>query len=105
MTTITKGFIDSNGLHSQIKKNDETLKKLYEDLGRSYYNATKDSPSEADVQRIRQIADIEEAQVNLRAQLQTGPENPGTAATVVCPKCGAVTEKAKFCKQCGAALE
>lgn len=83
-------------LNSQIKSNEEELRKTLQSLGETYYNNAKEG-TEGDytvlIARVDElkgeIASCKEQLIDLKGMIQ-------------CPKCGAELEKgARFCVQCG----
>lgn len=83
-------------LNSQIKSNEEELRKTLQSLGETYYNNAKEG-TEGDYTAL--IARVDE----LKADIDSCKEQLiDLKGMIQCPKCGAELEKgARFCIQCG----
>jgi len=96
MSARTKNIMDQSNLNSQLRQHENTLKGLYETIGRQYY-AEKQGKGEGEYAEIfEQVAGVEALTDELRKKIEIAK------SMVPCPKCGGLTEStSRFCKNCG----
>ncbi|MBR1470919.1 MAG: zinc ribbon domain-containing protein [Lachnospiraceae bacterium] len=92
----TRNMMDLSALTSQLHQHEDTLRKMYEEVGRKYYAEKKGQPEEAFAGVFSQIEAVEAAAGELRKKIEINK------SMVTCPKCKGLTEAgSQFCKHCG----
>ena len=91
-----KNFAEITRINGKISDNKQQISKLYENVGRKYYEKHKDDPDADESEVLSQIAglyaEIEEYESKIIS----------IKGTVRCPKCGAdVAIGSTFCNVCG----
>ena len=82
MSARTKNMMDQSNLNSQLRQHENTLKGLYETIGRQYY-AEKQGKGEGEYAEIfEQVAGVEALTDELRKKIEIAK------SMVPCPKCG-----------------
>ena len=97
----TKNAMEASTLSSQLKINEDSLKKAYAELGRAFFDKNKDNiPAEYE----KQFADIAKAKADVK---ETGDRLRAVKKIKVCCSCAAVDTPANVgkCPSCGAKLK
>ena len=96
----TKNAMEASTLSSQLKINEDSLKKAYAELGRAFFDKNKDN---IPVEYEKQFADIAKAKADVK---ETGDRLRAVKKIKVCCSCAAeIGLGVKFCPKCGAENE
>ena len=87
-------------LKLDVNSKEEFVKKQYEELGRTYFEAHKDEEGFAGNEQFRVIREALEEIARMKTEILN------LQGAVLCPKCGAQNPAdASFCSSCGTKLE
>ena len=121
----TKSMVEVTNLNGQLKNCEDSLREYYREIGKAYYEKTKDAPEEDMIPFFNKVKEAEEAIDHLEASIRRAKgtkicQNCKTEVsldTVFCPNCGSkvddvpvdntVTEAVlgKKCAKCGADMK
>jgi hypothetical protein len=95
-----KEVADLTVKNAELRTEKQKLEECYARIGKRFYEATKDVPSEED------LVDFNEVEVRLVAMESLEQEIQKLKGRKPCPNCGEMIEAdSKFCKHCGIDIE
>lgn len=96
----TKSMVEVNNLNGQLKNCEDALKMYYTEIGRLYYEQTKDLPP---AQMVDLFSKVEEATVAIEHLKNSIRRAKGTK---ICQNCNAeVSLDTVFCPSCGSRID
>lgn len=111
VTKKAKNYAGIPGLQMQIGKCEGRIKKAYEEIGKAYFEANKDSEEEAYAEFFATVKDNKKKIGRLKAEIEekkagmtdvTDAEEGSITIEKVCPVCGrSIPEESAFCNICG----
>lgn len=125
VSTKTKSMVEVNNLNGQLKNCEDSLKMYYAEIGRIYYEKTKDMPVAEMEEMFAKVDEALEAIEHLNNSIRRAKgtkicQNCKTEVgvdTVFCPSCGTriddnaacnatdMPETTSKCPQCGAEMK
>jgi ribosomal protein L40E len=91
-----KNFAETTKLGSIISTEEDSIARVYGEIGKSYFENHKDCAEDPFHDKIQEILSAQERIAQLRVQIQK------IQGTQTCPQCGAeISDGAKFCPSCG----
>lgn len=96
----TKSMVEVNNLNGQLKNCEDSLREYYRQIGKAYYEKTKDTPEEDMVAYFAKVKEAEEAIDHLEASIRRAK------GTKKCQQCNTeVAVDTVFCPSCGSKID
>lgn len=96
----TKSMMEINNYSGQLKNCEESLKVYYYEIGKAYYQLTKDNPDPNFTEQFGHVREAEEAIDHLESAIRRAK------GTKKCQSCGGeVSVDTIFCPSCGSKVD
>jgi len=96
----TKTFAEKTKIKSKINAENDKIEKIYNSIGKKYFEMFKDNPSEEFANFISEINDANELIKTYNIQLAAFDD------TIYCTNCGSqIAKDSEYCSKCGAKQE